>query len=153
LKKNTRQKKKKIDEKTDHNLKTKENKRTWRENSNKIGIKTDTQIATTASEKPPSRTAAVMKKTTRTPTIRVANFRVSGISLKSLSCNDTYKQNQSIFSACKGGSFFFRVNMLSCTLLQGKPKTPESESLRNSSMDFCVYVFKEKVTTIYVYLF
>ena len=57
-----------------------------------IIVKTDTQIATQASAKPPSRTAAVMTRTTRAPTIRVANFRVSGISLKSLSCNDTYKQ-------------------------------------------------------------
>ena len=57
-----------------------------------IIVNTDTQIATTASAKPPSRRAAVMTRTTRAPTIRVANFRVSGISLKSLSCNDTYKQ-------------------------------------------------------------
>ena len=48
-----------------------------------IIVKTATQIATKASAKPPSRTAAVMTRTTRAPTIRVANFRVSGISLKS----------------------------------------------------------------------
>ena len=83
-----------------------------------IIVKTETQIATTASAKPPSRTAAVMTITTRAPTIRVDNFRASGISLKSLSCNDTYKQKSIKKEA------LFSVNILRSTLLQGKQTNP-----------------------------